>query len=84
MDARTETVIIPHLNEQAAQRRRLCALQEQADGALWIPLYPSYLRVLPEDAAVTSCVLTRLRADWTVDESRWVKAKRCETEAEVL
>lgn len=159
MDARTETVIIPHPNEQAtlaaAQRRLLCALQEQADGALWIPLYPPYLRGLPEDAAVTSCVLTRLRADgerivldaeaatptgtlrltlplalrlatkspaqggaaqttlprtdgalplrlpvfriarvtftqtgartdWTVDESRWVKAKRCETEAEIL
>lgn len=68
MDARTETVIIPHPNEQnriaELQRQILRALQAQAaDGELWLPLFPPYVRALAENAVVSACTIIQARRD---------------------
>ncbi|MDE7140927.1 MAG: hypothetical protein K2M90_03520 [Treponemataceae bacterium] len=68
MDARTETVIIPHPNEQnriaELQRHILRALQAQAaDGEVWLPLFPPYVRGLAENAVVSACTITQARRD---------------------
>lgn len=68
MDARTETVIIPHPNEQnriaELQRQILRALQAHAAGGeVWLPLFPPYVRGLAENAVVSACTITQARRD---------------------
>ena len=68
MDARTETVIIPHPNEQnriaELQRQILRDVQAHAtDGDVWLPLFPLYVRGLTENAVVSACVITQARRD---------------------
>lgn len=68
MDAQTETVIIPHPNEL----NRIAELQRQilrdvqahaADGEVWLPLFPPYVRGLAENAVVSACTITQARRD---------------------
>lgn len=68
MDTQTETVIIPHPNEQsniaALQRQILLAVQAHAaDGEIWLPLFPPYVRGLAENATASTCTITRARRD---------------------
>lgn len=68
MDARTETVIIPHPNEQnriaELQRQILRDVQAHAtDGDVWLPLFPPYVRGLAENATASACVITQARRD---------------------
>lgn len=66
MDEQTETVIIPHPNEQKKiaelQQQILRALQAHAsDGEVWLPLFPPYVRGLAETATASACTITQAR-----------------------
>ncbi|MDE5614399.1 MAG: hypothetical protein K2I74_07135 [Treponemataceae bacterium] len=68
MDAQTETMIIPHPNEQNTiaelQRQILRDVQAHAaDGEVWLPLFPPYVRGLAENAVVSACTITQARRD---------------------